>query len=264
MNPPLPLDSSSTESDVFYVERSPEEGSTARNNTPAVLNSTLLSAAIARETITIASVALPEPQIVTIKSDSEELTIPYGFGNQHPIVPASLNDVNLTPYPFNVLATMAVIQPDEEYSPQSPEASNPSPISTPPLNLNTIEGWETPHRTTDEKIIYSVDEPRRVSWHISFSETFDSNEPILVSITSSSSSTPPPQRRQKTKLSMGMSFPKMGGVSQHTCEAFGQPLPSKKHPKPQGETQTIILLIRLLTNYLLAIFNLCAYILIGN
>ena len=39
MNPLLSLDSSFTESDVFYVERSSEEGGPARNNTPAVLNS---------------------------------------------------------------------------------------------------------------------------------------------------------------------------------------------------------------------------------
>ena len=39
MNPLLSLDSSSTESDVFYVERSSEEGSPARNNTPVVFTS---------------------------------------------------------------------------------------------------------------------------------------------------------------------------------------------------------------------------------
>ena len=65
-------------------------------------------------TITISFVASPEPQIVTIDSDSNEPTIPYGFGSQHPIVPPSLNDLNLLPKPFNVLATMAVIQADEE------------------------------------------------------------------------------------------------------------------------------------------------------
>ena len=71
-----------------------------------------------RETITISSVASPEPRIVTIDSDSNEPTIPYGFGSQHPIVPPSLNDLNLPPNPFNVLATVGVIRTDEEYSPQ--------------------------------------------------------------------------------------------------------------------------------------------------
>ena len=126
----LSLDST-TDSDVFYVDCSSDERSPIRNNTPAVLNSTELSGAMERETITISSVASPEPRIVTIDSDSNEPTIPYGFGSQHPIVPPSLNDLNLPPNPFNEMATMAVIQLDEEYSPQSPEPSIPSPISTP-------------------------------------------------------------------------------------------------------------------------------------
>ena len=67
--------------------------------------------------------------------------MPYGFGNQQPIVPPSLNDLNLPPNPFNVLATIAVIRVDDEYSPQSPEPTIPSPISTPPMNVSTIEGW---------------------------------------------------------------------------------------------------------------------------
>ena len=74
---------------------------------------------------------------------------------------------------------MAVI-PDEEYSPQSPEPSYPSPISTPPLNLSTIEGWETPHTTTDENTFYSEDDTRRIYLDISFGETFDSSDPRQV------------------------------------------------------------------------------------
>ena len=171
-----------------------------------------------------------EPQIVTIDSDSNEPTIPYGMGNQHPIVPPSLNHLKLPPNPFNVLATMAVIRPDEEYNPQSPEPSIPSPIFTPPMNLSTIEGWETTHTTTDDNTFYSEDEPRRVYWDSSSSETFDSKEPRQVSSASSRSSTPPPTRRQKRKLSMGRSSPQKGGVSQHTFEACSQPLRAKKTP----------------------------------
>ena len=71
----LSLDST-TDSDVFYGERSSTEGNPIRNNTPAVLNSTALSGAVARETITISSIASPKPRIVTIDSDSNEPTIP--------------------------------------------------------------------------------------------------------------------------------------------------------------------------------------------
>ena len=229
------LYSSITESDVFYVERSSEDGSPARNNTPAFLNSTQLSGAMARKTITIYSVSSLEPHIVTIDSDSNETTIPYGFGNQHPIEPPSLNDINLAFNPFNVLAIMAVIEADEEYSPQSPEPSIPSPISTPPMNVSTIEGCETTHTTTDDGTFFTDDEPKRVDWDISSSNTFDSNEPRHVSIASSTSSTPPSPRRQKRKLSIGMSFPKKPGVSQHTCEACDQTLPAKTSPLCSGE-----------------------------
>ena len=158
-----PSPNSSTDSDVFYVEQSSPEGSPIRHNTPTILNSTQLSGAMDPETITISSVASPEPQIVTIESNSNEPTFPYAFGAQHPIMPPSLNDLNLPANPFNVLATMAVIQQDQEDSPQSPERSDPSPIPTPPMNISTIEGWETPHTSTDDNTLYSSEnEPRRV------------------------------------------------------------------------------------------------------
>ena len=73
----------------------------------------------------------PEPQLVTLDSDSNESTFPYGFGHQNPIVPPSLNHLNLPPNPINVLATIAVIRQDEEESPQSPEPSDPSKITAP-------------------------------------------------------------------------------------------------------------------------------------
>ena len=76
------LASSSTESDVFYVEQSSPEGSAIQNKTPAILNSTEISGAMEREVITIYSVASPEPRIVTLDSDSNDPTIPYGFGSQ--------------------------------------------------------------------------------------------------------------------------------------------------------------------------------------
>ena len=130
------------------------------------------------ETIKISSVASPEPQIVTIDSESYEPIFPYAFGAQHPIVPPSLNNLNLPPNPFNVLATMAVIQQDQEQSTQSSELSDPSPISTPPMNLSTIDDWDTTHKTTDDNTFYSSDnDPRPVFWHLSADEAFESNEP---------------------------------------------------------------------------------------
>ena len=212
------------------MERSSEEDSPARNNTPAVLNSSQLSGAMARETIAISSVASLELQIVTIESDSNERTIPYGFHSQHQIVPPSLTDHNLPPSPLSVFATMAVIRTDEEYGPESPGPSIASPIPRPPMDVSTTEGWKTTHTSTEDATFYFEDEPRRVYWVIFSSESFDSNEPRHVSIASRASSTSPTPRQQKRKLSMGISFPKKKGVSQHTCEACGQPLRAKKTP----------------------------------
>ena len=163
---------SSTDSDVFYVEQSSPETSPIRNNTPAILNSTQLSGAIDPEIITISSVASPEAQIVTIESDSNEITFPYAFGTQYPIVPPSLNDLNLPANPFNVLTSMTVTRDDQQDSPQSPEPSDPSPISTPPMNISTIDGCLTPHSVTDDNTFYfSENEPRRVYWDSSLNET---------------------------------------------------------------------------------------------
>ena len=136
------------------MERSSEEGSPARNSTPAVLNSTEQSEAMARETITISSITSLEPQIVTIDSDFNKPTISYRFGSQRPTVPPSLNDFNLPPNAFNVLATMAVIPADEEYSLQSPELSILSTFLTRILNVSTIEGWEATHTTTDDATFF--------------------------------------------------------------------------------------------------------------
>ena len=161
---------------------------------------------MARETITIYFVASPEPQILKIDSDTNQPRFPYRFGNQHPIVPPSLNDLNLQPNPFNVLATLAVIRQDKEYSPQSPEPSDSSPMSTPPKNLSTIKGWETPHTTTDDNTFCSDGELRHVYWHTSSNENLDFIELRQKSFASSPSPTPPPPPRQKRKLSRGCLF----------------------------------------------------------
>ena len=154
-------------SDVFYVEHSSNGASLPRPNTPFVLNSTEMSDIDTREMISMSSTASPEPQIVTIDSDSKQPTMPYGFARQLPNIPTNLNDVKLPPNPLNILATMAVVNPtedghDDNYSPQSPEPSEPSPISTPPMNISSIDGWEMPHTTTHDNTFYSDDEHRRI------------------------------------------------------------------------------------------------------
>ena len=186
----------SDDSDLFYVERSSTEPSPQRHNTPNILNSTEVSEHHAARMPSVSSIVSPQPHIFTIDDNSNEPTMPYGFGRQLPIVPPSLNDLNLPPNPFNILATMAVVDYTEDdnndgYSPQSPDPSDPSPISTPPMNVSTFNSWETTHTTTDDNTFYSDDEPRRIYFL-------------------PSTPTPPPPRKLKRKLSLGMSFPKEG------------------------------------------------------
>ena len=227
----------SSDSDVFYVEQSSNDRSLPGPNPPIVLNSTEMSGNDTREMPSISSITSPEPQIVMIDSDSNDPTMPYAFGRQLPIVPPSLNDLNLPPNPFNILATMAITTNvgnthDDNYSPQSPEPSDVSSISTPPMNVSAFRSWEMSYTSTDDNTFYTSDEPRRVYWDLGSDDSSDRRYP---SVASSPCVTPPPPRAQKRKLSLGMSFPKDGGVSQHICEACGQPIPSRKdNPGPSN------------------------------
>ena len=131
-------------SDVFFVEQISNEPSPRRNNSPNILNSTEISHTHTAQMPSVSSIASPEPQILTIHDNSNEPTMTYGFGRQLLIVPPSLNDLNLPPNPFNILATMTVVNPIEDgnnnnYSPQSPEPSERCPISTPPMNISAFD-----------------------------------------------------------------------------------------------------------------------------
>ena len=217
----------STDSDAFYVEQLSAEPSPRRNNSPDIFNSTEQSEHQAARMPSISTIASPQPHIFTINDDSNEPTIPYGFGRQLPIVPPSLNDLNLPPEPFNILATVAVVHQtqnthDDNYSPQSPEPSELSSISTPLMNVSAFNNRETSYTSTDDNTFYTSDEPRRVYWDLSSNDDLGSSVPRNPSVASSPCVTPPPPRARKKKISLEMSFPKDGGVSQHICEACGQ------------------------------------------
>ena len=231
----------SSASDVFYVEQISNEPSPQRNNSPNILNSTELSEHHTARMPSVSSIASPEPQVFTIEDDSNEPMMPYSFGRQLPIVPPSLNDLNLPPNPFKFLNTMAVVtqtqDDNDEYSPQSPEPSDPSLISTPPMNVSTFNSWETPLTTTDDNTFYSEDEPRCVNWTSPLDETFHSEDEPRRKYLLSSPSPPPPPHKMKRKLEIGMSFPERGEVSQHICEACGQTIPSVKDiPGPSSRS----------------------------
>ena len=214
----------SSDSDVFYVEQISNEPSPQRKNSPNILNSTELLEQHTARMPSVSSIASAKPRIFTIDDDSNEPTMPYGFERQLPIVPPTLDDLNLPPNPFNILATMAVANNTEEanddnYSPQTPEPSEPSPISTPPMNVSAFNSWETSYTTTNDDTFSSSDEPRRTYF-----------------LPPTPSPTPSPPRKMKRRLSLGMSFPKDGGVSQHVCEACGQAIPAVKDiPGPSSK-----------------------------
>ena len=199
-----------SDSDVFYVEQISNEPSPQRNNSPNILNSTELSEHLTAWMPSISSITSPEPHIFTFDDYSNEPLMPYGFGRQLPIVPPSLNNLNLPPNTFNITATMVVAKNteqarDDDYSPQSPESSEPSPISTPPMIVSAFNSWETSYTATNDDTFYSSDEPRRIYF-----------------LLPTPSPPPSPPRKMKRRLSLGMSFPKHGGVSQHVCQACGQ------------------------------------------
>ena len=127
----------------------------------------------------------------------------------------SLNDLNLPPNPFNILATMAVVHQTQNthhdnYSLQSPEPSELSSISTPRMNVSAFNNWETSYTSTDDNTFYTSDEPRRVYWDLSSDDDLGSSVPRNPSVASIPCVTPPPPRAPKRKLSLGMSFPKDG------------------------------------------------------
>ena len=174
-----PIFLESNDSDIFYLEQPSNEPSPPKLNPTIVINLTETSGKNTRELIALKPIASLGPQISTVDFDSNEPTRPYGFRWQIPIIQPSLNNLNLQPSPFNILATMTVVQNNltqhyNTHNPQSPEPSEPSHLSTPPMNVSTINGWETPHTTTGCNTFYSEDEPRR-AWCISpLEETFPS------------------------------------------------------------------------------------------
>ena len=93
---PSNISMASSDSDEFYVEQISNEPNPQRNNSPNIPNSTEISQIHTARMPSVSSIASPEPQILTIHDISNEPTRPYGFGRRLPIVPPSLNDLNLT------------------------------------------------------------------------------------------------------------------------------------------------------------------------
>ena len=145
-------------------------------------------------------VASPEPQIVTIESDSNKPTMLYRCGRQQPLIRPSHEYLNLLMKRFLL---MTPISPELITEAQShPPAIDDIPIqeepvdvlyiSTPSLMVSSINAWET---SSDVGTSYS-------------------DKPQQISPASSPSSTPPPPRRLKRKMSLRKSLPKKSVAAQ--------------------------------------------------
>ena len=171
-----------------------------------------LSGATAGEIITISSTASPEPQIVTIQSDSIYPTILYGYGRQQLKILHSLTDLNLPANTFKILGLVprALVPPSAEQhnnkeSPQLPVVSEISSISTASMENSPVDIWET----TPDMGKFCSDELRGVS---------------ILSISSTSTT----QRAEKKDHPMNV-LSKKRRVLQHIYKACGQVLPKGRN-----------------------------------
>ena len=73
-----------SDSDVFYVERSSAKQTPLKRDNSNVRNATELSGVHVGDLIKISPVTSPEPNILTVESDTNEPTIPYSYGTQDP------------------------------------------------------------------------------------------------------------------------------------------------------------------------------------
>ena len=170
---------------------------------------------------------------MTIDDDSNDPTMPYGFGRQLPIVPPSLNDLNLPPNNFNILATMAIANNnDNDYRPESPEPSLPSPIATPTKKISDFNSWETSYTITDDDTFHSSDEPRRIYF-----------------LPPSPSPPPSPSRRQIRRLSLGISFPKEGECRSTSAKPADKRSPEQRTSQVHREGSRTVKHSNLYTNF---------------
>ena len=114
------------------------------------------------------------------------------------------------------------------------------------LNLSTIEGWETPHTTTDDHALFSECEPRRDSTGIFLlMELLTALRPDKYL---SLRAHPPHCRLHHDKRetwAWGCLFLKKGECRNTPATHVASPYKPKRHPLVQGETQTLMLVITL-------------------
>ena len=152
----------SSDSGVFYAERSSEEQTPPKFITLNVLNSTELSGVHVTEVIRFPPVTSPEPDIMPIESDTIETIIPHGNEKQEPIIPHSLKHLNLPPKILKYLVIMAVVQPATSQCDEKDSQLPPVPSVTAIFNLDATHNFGTTAKLGDmfRRRDISLDEPR--------------------------------------------------------------------------------------------------------
>ena len=108
-----------------------------------------MSGALAREVITIPFLASPESRIVTIESDLNKSTVPYGYRIQKLVIPPSVKDMNL---PINLFCLLSPLSPATitektpqflaiDHIPKQEELFDVSNESTQSMMACTIKVW---------------------------------------------------------------------------------------------------------------------------
>ena len=185
----------SLSSDVFYIEPPAPK--------PSPRQSSQSDDSTKRKEITC---SLPFSPLSMKNSDhsnqSSELEM-HGY-RARAIIPPSLNDLDLPAHPFNVF--MAIPVAEAKQAEKMRNSSNLSLANISPLSLPSSKADQDDMNLSD----------------ISASTFYTYESPQYF-----------PPKKTKRKLSLGMSFPKSGGVSQHQkyCEACGQKILTKDSPK---------------------------------
>ena len=121
---------------------------------------------------------------------------------------------------------------DDNYSPQSPDPSELSSISTPPTNVSAFNNWETSYTSTDDNTFYTSNEPRRVYWDLSSDDDLGSSVPRNPSVASSPCFTPAASKSTEKEDKPGnVLSQRRGSVAAHLRSLRADDPNSKGHPR---------------------------------
>ena len=211
-----PISQESNYSELFYVEHKSNELRPPRPNTPIVLNSTEMSGNNTQELRTISSLALhhlgPKLLKFTLIWMNQRCHIDldggYRIFRQTRTIWTCCQSIQYT-------GNTGSSKPSSrrvwwKLQPTTTGAFGTVTDIDAPLNLSTIDRWETSDTTTNDNKFYSDDEPRRFFFY-----------PQVL-----------PHRRHPEgwKENWVLECPpqKEVGMSQHICDACGQSLPEPK------------------------------------